>query len=148
MRVATSIVHNHLKDCVAAAKEAEQRGYDAVLSMENNHDPFLSLAASAVATDKVELATSIALAFPRSPTVTAHAAWDIHVASEGRCSLGLGTQVKGHNVRRFSVPWTAPAPRLKEYIQAIRAVWRCWEHGEPLAFEGEHYKLTRAFGTS
>ena len=74
--------------------------------------------------------------------VVANTAWDLHVRSGGRFTLGLGTQVKGHNERRFSVPWSAPLPRLREYIQSLRAIWRCWEKGEKLAFEGEHYRFT------
>ena len=142
MRVSTSIVHHTLQEAVEAAKTAEAMGYDGIATMENQHEPFLPLAAAAVATDKVELATSIALAFPRSPMVTAHTMHDLHVSSGGRAVLGLGTQVKGHNERRFSVPWTPPVPRLQEYIESIHAIWRCWEQDEPLNYVGEHYQFT------
>ena len=142
MRVTTSIVQNTLQASVAAAQKAEQAGYDGIATMENQHEPFLPLAAAAVSTDKIELATSIALAFPRSPMVVAHTMRDLHVSSAGRAVLGLGTQVKGHNERRFSVPWTAPAPRLQEYIDALKAIWRCWEQDEALDFTGEHYQFT------
>ena len=82
------------------------------------------------------------MAFPRSPLVTAQIAWDLQAQSGGRFVLGLGSQVKGHIERRFGVPWSAPVARMREYVQALRAIWRCWEKGEPLRFEGEHYRLT------
>jgi len=142
MQVMTSIVQDTLRESVQAAQQAEAAGYDAVLTMENTHDPFLPLAAAALQTERVALGTSIALAFPRSPMVVANTSYDLQVGSNGRFLLGLGTQVKGHNERRFSVPWTAPAPRLKEYIESLRAIWRCWEYDEPLNYQGEHYSFT------
>ena len=142
MRLATSIVSDTLAGSAALARAAEAAGYDAAITMENQHEPFLPLAAAAIATERIELATSVAIAFPRSPMVVASASRDLHASSAGRFVLGLGTQVKGHNERRFSVPWSPPVPRLHEYIDALRAIWRCWEHDEPLAFEGEHYRFT------
>ncbi|MDX1431064.1 MAG: TIGR03617 family F420-dependent LLM class oxidoreductase [Gammaproteobacteria bacterium] len=142
MRLATSIVSDTLAGSAALAKAAEAAGYDAAITMENRHEPFLPLAVAALATERIELATSVAIAFARSPMVVAETAHDLHASSGGRFVLGLGTQVKGHNERRFSVPWSAPAPRLGEYISALRAIWRSWEHDEPLAFEGEHYRFT------
>lgn len=142
MRIATSIVSPTLQQSAERARRAERAGYDAVLSMENQHEPFLPLAAAVLTTERVELATAVAIAFPRSPMVVANAAWDLHVSSAGRFVLGLGSQVKGHNERRFSVPWSAPAPRLAEYVAALKAIWRCWEHGEALCFEGRHYRFT------
>lgn len=141
MRVYTGIVHDDLADVSRAAADAEARGYDGVLSMENNHEPFMPLAVAALATDRIALATSVAIAFARSPTVTAHTAWDLQVASRGRFALGLGTQVKGHNERRFGVAWSPPAPRLAEYVRVVRAIWACWEHGEPVVFHGKHYRV-------
>jgi probable F420-dependent oxidoreductase len=88
------------------------------------------------------LGTDIAVAFPRSPTVVAHAAWDLQAASGGRFVLGLGTQVKGHMERRFSVPWTAPGPRLRDYVLALRALWECWQTGRPIDFRSPHYAIT------
>ena len=142
MRVSTSIVSTTLQAAAQSARSAEDSGYDSVLTMENQHDPFLPLAAAVLTTRRVELATAVAIAFPRSPMVVANAAWDLHVSSAGRFVLGLGSQVKGHNERRFSVAWSAPAPRLKEYVRALKAIWRCWEYDEPLRFEGEHYRFT------
>ncbi|MCP5149278.1 MAG: TIGR03617 family F420-dependent LLM class oxidoreductase [Ectothiorhodospiraceae bacterium] len=142
MRIATGIVDADLRRAARAARAAEDAGYDVVLTMENRHDPFLPLAGAAITTSRVTLATSVAIAFPRSPMVVANVAHDLQVASEGRFVLGLGTQVKGHNERRFSVPWSAPAPRLEEYVQALRAIWACWRDGGPLEFQGEHYRFT------
>ena len=103
---------------------------------------FAPLAFAALATERVELTPSIAVAFPRSPTVLASQAWDLQANSRGRFVLGLGSQVKGHNERRFGIPWSPPAPRLRDYVQALRAIWRCWETRGKLDFQGEHYKLT------
>ncbi len=100
------------------------------------------LAQAAQVTSRIQLRTAIAVAFPRSPTVTAQLAWDLHVNSGGRFALGLGTQVQAHIERRFGVPWIAPGPRMEEYVQAVRAVWRCWELGEKLKVTGDHYKLS------
>jgi probable F420-dependent oxidoreductase len=84
----------------------------------------------------------VAIAFPRSPMVVANACWDLQNASRGRFVLGIGPQIRPHNERRFSVPWTAPAPRLREYVQALRAIWTNWETGEKLDFRGQHYTFT------
>ena len=121
---------------------AEEAGYDGVATSELAHDPFMPLAVASQTTKRVQLGTSIAVAFPRSPMVAANLGWDLNAQSGGRFELGLGSQVKGHNERRFSTPWVAPVPRLREYVQSIRAIWRCWEHGEPLNFEGDHYTFT------
>ena len=94
-----------------------------------------------VAPARIELGTSIAVAFPRSPMVLAHIAWDLQKASGGRFILGLGSQVKGHNERRFSVKWEAPAPRLREVVQALRAIWDCWQNGTKLNFKGQFYRF-------
>src|SRR6201981_1831984 len=121
---------------------AETAGFDALMTVELGHDVFTPLAVAALATRRIELTPSIAVAFPRSPAVMASQAWDLHANSNGRFVLGLGSQVKGHNERRFGIPWTAPAPRLRDYVRALRAVWRCWETGGKLDYRGEHYQLT------
>jgi probable F420-dependent oxidoreductase len=142
MKIETGIPLNDWRAVAAAAQRAEQLGFDGVLSFEIANEPFMPLAFAALATERVSLGTAIAVAFPRSPMVVANTAWDLNVQSKGRFTLGLGTQVKGHNERRFSVPWSAPLPRMREYVQALRAIWRCWENGEKLDFTGEHYNFT------
>lgn len=142
MRVMTSLPKRNLNHVSPAAQAAEAAGFDSIATMENSNDPFLPLAIAAMETDRVELMTGIAISFNRSPMVAANMSHDLHLASGGRFKLGLGSQVKGHNVRRFSVPWTPPAPRMREYVEALRAIWRCWEVGEELNYEGEHYQFT------
>ena len=142
MRVSTAIPKANLNQVAPAARAAEACGFDSISSMENANDPFLPLAVAAMETEHVELMTGIAISFNRSPMVTANVSHDLQLASGGRFKLGLGSQVKGHNERRFSVPWSAPAPRMREYVEALRAIWRCWETGERLNFVGEHYQFT------
>jgi probable F420-dependent oxidoreductase len=117
-------------------------GFDSFASPEIAHDPFFPLAMAATATERIGLRTAIAVAFPRSPMVMANIAWDLAQESNGRFTLGLGTQVKAHNERRFSVTWDRPRERLREYVLALRAIWRTWEKKEPLRFEGQHYRFT------
>ena len=142
MRVITQIPNNDLTEAQKVAKFAEQAGFDAIVTAENAHGPFLPLAAAALVTDKIELATAVAMAFPRSPTIMAHNAWDLHKASNGRFSLGLGSQVKAHNERRFGVAWSAPAPRMRDYIGAVRAIWRAWESEGRLDYHSDTYNLS------
>jgi len=142
MRIATNVPQDDLRKVKAVAQAAEADGYSLLITNENKHDPFLPLAIGAVETERIELATAIAISFSRSPMAVANASWDLNEASRGRFILGLGTQVKAHNERRFSVPWSPPAPRMREYIQGLKAIWRCWRHGETLKFEGEHYRFT------
>lgn len=142
MRIATTVPQNDLRLVKDAAKSVERDGYTMITTMENKHDPFLPLAIAAVETEEVELATSIAISFSRSPMVAANLSWDLNEASRGRFVLGLGTQIKAHNERRFSVPWTPPAPRMREYTQALKAIWKSWRTGEKLNYEGDHYRFT------
>lgn len=142
MRLSTNLPQDDLNDVPAVARAAEAAGYDSVGTSENRNDPFLSLAVAAVNTSRVELTTGIAIAFSRSPMPVANLAWDLQVASRGRFVLGLGSQVKAHNEKRFSVPWSPPAPRLKEYVESLRAIWRTWQTGAPLAYRGQHYTFT------
>jgi probable F420-dependent oxidoreductase len=123
------------------ARRAEALGLGCLWTAETRHDPFLPLAVAAAHTRRLGLGTAIAVAFPRSPMVLAHTAWDLQRASGGRFVLGLGTQVKAHNERRFSIPWSAPVPRLREVVGALRAIWATWQDGGPLAFRGEHYRF-------
>lgn len=132
-----------LRDAVGAARAAEEAGYAAVWAAESgSRDPLLRLAIVATATTRLHFGTSIALAFPRAPMILAAAAWDLAEAGDGRFMLGLGSQVKGHMERRFSVPWTAPGPRMRDYILCLRAIWRSWQEGTPADFRGEHYQYT------
>jgi probable F420-dependent oxidoreductase len=142
MRVFTMLPLRHWREAAQAARDAEAAGFDAVATVELGHDPFTPLALAALATERVELTPSAAVAFPRSPTVLAGLAWDLHANSGGRFVLGLGSQVKGHNERRFGIPWTAPAPRLRDYVLALRAIWRCWETRGRLNFQSPHYNLS------
>ncbi len=123
------------------ARRMEAIGYDCLWTSETQHDPFLPLAVAATATSSLKLGTSIAVAFPRSPMITAYTAWDIQKASGGRLILGLGSQVKAHNQRRFSVKFESPGPKLREVVLALRAIWECWQSGGPLRFKGEFYQF-------
>ena len=124
------------------AAVVESLGYEAVLVEETKDDPYQLLALGAAATSTVGIGTSVAMAFPRSPTITAMSAWSLQKLSGGRFTLGLGSQVRGHVRRRFGMEWHAPAPWMRDYVQAMRAVWNTWQTGEPLAFESEHYNLS------
>ncbi|MBL24984.1 MAG: LLM class F420-dependent oxidoreductase [Rhodospirillaceae bacterium] len=142
MRVYTVLPQDDLNHAASAAAEAEAAGFDGLVSMENQHAPFLPHAAAIPATENIKLMTGIAIAFARSPMVVAEECYDLQHSSGGRFILGLGSQVRAHNIRRFSVPWSAPVPRMREYIQALRAIWNCFEKDERLNYEGEHYQFT------
>lgn len=121
---------------------AERIGYDGIWSTEVNRDPFLPLMLAAEKSGTLQLGTAVAVAFARSPMTMAVAANDLHTFSGGRFILGLGSQVQAHIVRRFSMPWSAPAARMREYLQALQAIWHSWQSGDKLEFEGEHYRHT------
>jgi probable F420-dependent oxidoreductase len=142
MRVFTTVPQHDLRLVAAAAREAEAQRYDGIIAMENQHDPFLALAVAGVATERVELHTGVAISFARTPMAVAEVGWDLAGSTGGRFVIGLGSQVRGHNERRFSVPWTPPAPRMREYVQVLRAIWHCWKTGEKPAYEGQHYRFT------
>ncbi|SDP61533.1 probable F420-dependent oxidoreductase, MSMEG_2256 family [Klenkia soli] len=129
-------------DPAAAASELEGRGYAGVWASEVAQDPFLVLHAAALATTRVSVGSGIAVAFARSPMTLAYTAWDLQRYSHGRFVLGLGTQIQAHVERRFSMPWSAPAARMREYIGALRAIWATWTDDVPLRFRGEHYRHT------
>jgi len=126
----------------AQAIRAEENGYDFVSCGELAHDSILTMALAASRTERVGLHTSVTIAFPRSPMVLAMEAWDIQRLSRGRFCIGLGSQVKGHNERRFGGTWSAAAPRMKEYIQMMKAIWDSWQNGTPADFIGKHYRYT------
>lgn len=125
------------------ARRAEALGYDGLNVPEAVHDGLTAAAIALQATRRLHVATSVLVAFPRSPMTVAHAAWDLQAFSGGRFELGLGSQVRGNIVGRYSTPWSAPVPRMREYVQSLRAIFASWQHGTPLAFEGEHYRFTR-----
>jgi len=123
------------------ARKVEAVGYDCLWTSETQHDPFLPLAVASTATSSLKIGTSIAVAFPRSPMVIAYMAWDIQRASSGRFILGLGSQVRAHIQRRFSVKFESPGPKLREVVQALQAIWECWQQRTPLRFRGEFYNF-------
>ena len=126
----------------AQARELEEMGYSGILSAETGHDPFLPLAFAAQTTSRVDLATGIAVAFARSPMTLANIGHDLNAASKGRFVLGLGSQIRPHITKRFSMPWSHPAARMREFILAMRAIWANWHEGEPLQFTGKFYTHT------
>lgn len=144
MRVfATMDQRMSLADVAAHARRAERLGYTGLHVPEAVHDGFLLSLRALEATTQLRVATSVALAFPRSPMTTAYAAWDLAAFSGGRFELGLGSQVRGNLEGRFGVAWSAPVPRMREYVGALRAIFASWQDGSPLAFEGEHYRFGR-----
>jgi len=124
------------------AKRLEELGYDGGFSFEGPHDPFFPLLLAARETTRLELATGIAIAFARTPMLLANLGHDLQAFSQGRFILGLGSQIRPHIERRFSMPWSRPAARMRELVLAIRAIWRCWNEGEKLDFRGEFYTHT------
>jgi alkanesulfonate monooxygenase SsuD/methylene tetrahydromethanopterin reductase-like flavin-dependent oxidoreductase (luciferase family) len=123
------------------ARLLEEIGYDGMVVEETKDDPFVIMALAAQATAKLKLATSVAIAFPRSPAVTAMSAWTLQKLSRGRFTLGLGTQVKAHIERRYGMAWSPAGPWIREYVGAVRAIWDCWQNGTPLDVQGPHYKI-------
>jgi probable F420-dependent oxidoreductase len=123
----------------AVAAGLERRRYDGCWTGEINHDPFLPMLLAAEHTSTIELGTSIAVAFARNPMSVASVAWDLQSYSDGRFILGLGTQVQAHIEKRFSMPWSRPVARMREYVGALRAIWDCWQNGTRLGFEGDFY---------
>jgi probable F420-dependent oxidoreductase len=142
MRVETNLRESDLSQVAEDATEAEALGYDGITASETQHNPFLPLVLAAEHSQHLRLSTAVVIAFPRSPMITAYEAWDLQRYSQGRFVLGLGTQVKGHNERRYGITWSPPGPRLRDYIGALRAIWSAWQNGSALKYEGDHYRLT------
>ena len=140
--VGLGVEGKYLQRMSATARSAEELGFAGLWTSETKHDSFLPLAIAAEASEEVELGTSVAIAFSRSPMEVAQTAWDLQDLSGGRFILGLGTQVKAHIERRFSMPWGKPASRLREYILALRAIWGSFQNEDSLEFEGEFYQHT------
>ncbi|MDJ0273931.1 MAG: TIGR03617 family F420-dependent LLM class oxidoreductase [Nitrososphaerota archaeon] len=141
VRLEASIEPDRVSEVPGLAAEAERLGFDGLLFRETKHDPFAMLALAAASTRRVRLGTAIVVAFARSPTVVAHSAWDVQSLSGGRFALGLGTQVRAHIERRFGMRWESPLSRMREYITALREVWRAWQTGRPPQFRGKHYRI-------
>ena len=123
-------------DVAATARDVEARGYAGIWASEVAHDPFLQLLAAGQATERLQVGTAIAVAFARSPMTLAQTAHDLQRYTRGRFVLGLGTQIKAHVERRFSMPWTAPAARMREFIGALHAIWNAWQHRHAAALPG------------
>ena len=141
MKFDTALLLPKLSDMAAYVQAAEAIGFDGIWTSETNADPFLPLALAAEHSQRVTLGTAIAVAFPRSPMTLAYMAWDLARYSNGRFILGLGTQVKAHNERRFGVKWEKPVRKLRETIEAMHAIWDCWQNGTPLDYQGEFFQL-------
>jgi probable F420-dependent oxidoreductase len=135
-------IRSSLDHAADDARKAEAAGYDAVWAAETSRDPFLPLLLAAEHTRSIGLGTAIAVAFARSPMTLANTAWDLNGYSKGRFHLGLGSQIKPHIEKRFSMPWSHPAPRMREFITAMRAIWDCWQNGTKLDFRGDFYSHT------
>ena len=132
----------HLEEVRALAQRAEALGYDGITFAENKHDPFVLGAFIAAHTQRVAIGTVVAIAFSRSPMSIAHTARTLQQLSHGRFELGLGTSLKPLNEQQYSVPWSHPAARMREYIQSLRAIWDCWQNGTQLNYQGEHYSFS------
>lgn len=124
------------------ARRLETKGYAGAFTYEGNHDPFFPLVLAAKATEQIELYTAVAIGFARNPMLLANIGWDLQAISKGRFMLGLGTQIKPHIEKRFNMPWSRPAARMKEMVLAIKEIWRCWETNERLDYRGEIYQNT------
>jgi probable F420-dependent oxidoreductase len=135
-------IDNDLTRSATSARAAEEAGYDGVWSAETGHDPMFPLLIAAEHTERIDLGTAIIVAFGRSPLTLAHGGWDLNAFSRGRFILGLGSQIKPHIEKRYSMPWSHPAPRMRELITAMRAIWDCWQNGTPLDFRGDFYTHT------
>lgn len=141
MKFDTMLMAPGIRQMPPMIRAIEDMGFDGVWTSEVNHDAFLPLVLAAEHSERIDIGTAIAVAFPRSPTVLAHIAWDLAQYSNGRFWLGLGSQVKAHNERRFGVPWSKPVRKMRETIEAMHAIWDCWQDGKRLAYKGEFFDL-------
>jgi probable F420-dependent oxidoreductase len=135
-------IGSDLARAAQGAKDQEALGFDGIWAAETNHDPFLALTLAAEHTDRIQLGTGIAVAFARSPMTLAQSAYNLNAYAEGRLLLGLGSQIKAHITRRFSMPWSQPAARMREFILAMQAIWTSWAEGSKLDFRGDFYEHT------
>jgi probable F420-dependent oxidoreductase len=142
MLVDATLVTSAMDRVPNAAREIESLGYDGAWTAETQHDPFFPALLAAEHTERVQIGTGIAVAFARNPMTTANLGWDIQTYSQGRFVLGLGSQIKPHIEKRFSMPWSHPAARMREFVLALRAIWQSWETGDKLDFRGDFYTHT------
>ncbi len=141
MKIDTTLIGN-LDQMGSVAAHLEGLNYDGAYTFEGAHDPFFPLVAAAQQTERMELCTAVAIAFARNPMLLANIGWDLQTLTKGRFILGLGSQIRPHITRRFSMPWSSPAARMREMVMAIKAIWRNWAEGGRLEFEGEFYQHT------
>jgi probable F420-dependent oxidoreductase len=142
LKVDGAILVENPADAGPTARRLEQAGYDGGFSLEGPHDPFLPLLVAAGQTERLELATAVAIAFARNPMILANLGYDLQLHSKGRFILGLGSQIRPHIEKRYSMQWSKPAARMREMVLAIRAIWKCWQEGGGLDFRGEFYTHT------
>jgi len=142
MRFDAPLLATNLSSVGAEVRALDALGYDGTFTFEGPHDPFFPLVLAAEHSERLELATAIAVALPRSPMQLAHMAHDLQLASRGRFTLGLGTQIRAHVEKRYGALWARPIARMREMVHALRAIWRCWNEGERLDFRGEFYRHT------
>src|SRR5215471_16417088 len=142
MYVDSGLTTTDLQAVPDAARAIERAGYDGIFSFEGPHDGFFPLLLAAEHTERVRLTTAVVIAFARSPMTLAQSAYDLQLASRGRFNLGLGTQIKPHIEKRFSMPWSKPVERMRELVLALRAIWAAWNEGAKLDFRGEFYTHT------
>ena len=142
MKIETGFGGGWLGGIPEQVRLAEQRGFDAVVTPETKHDSTIAMALAAEHSERVEICSSVTIAFPRSPMILAQAMWDLQQLSGGRINIGLGSQVKGHNVRRFGGTWTPPARRMEDYIGMMRAVWHSWQTGQRPEYISDNYTYT------
>lgn len=142
MLVDGGLITHALADVPRVARELEDLGYDGALTAETSHDPFLPSLIGLEHTNRMQIGTGIAVAFARNPMTVANLGYDLHRFGEGRFVLGLGSQIKAHIEKRFSMPWTHPAARMREFVLALRAIWASWQTGDKLDFRGDFYSHT------
>jgi probable F420-dependent oxidoreductase len=142
VKVDAALLESDLSRVPAAVQRIEKLGYDGLFTFEGQHDPFFPLVVAAGHSERLELATAVAIAFARTPMLLANIGYDLQAASRGRFVLGLGSQIRPHVEKRFGMPWSRPAARMRELVLAIRAIWRCWNEGGLLDFRGEFYRHT------
>jgi len=142
MKIDASLITRDHLDAGKLAANFENEGYDGVYTFEGPHDPFLPLSIACGTTSTIDLMTSVAIGFARNPMILANLGYDLQLMSKGRFTLGLGSQIKPHIEKRFSMPWSSPAKRMGEMVAAIKAIWNAWQFKEPLNFRGEFYSHT------